>query len=62
MSTTLGTCATPSSSCSTDVDMTNPPPVTTNVATINVNKPDLYYRERAKLDDWLMQWDLFFMF
>jgi hypothetical protein len=51
MSTTLGTCATPSSSCSTDVNITNLLPATTNVATINVNKPNLYYRERAKLDD-----------
>jgi hypothetical protein len=51
MSTTLGTCATPSSSCSTDVDITNLLPVTNNVATINVNKPNLYYRERSKLDN-----------
>jgi hypothetical protein len=29
---------------------------------MNVNKPDLYYGERSKLDDWLMQWDLFFTF
>jgi hypothetical protein len=35
--------------------MTNPPPATTDVATINVNKPDLYHKERAKLNDWLMQ-------
>ena len=42
--------------------MTNPPPATTDVATVNVNKPDLYHGERSKLDDWLMQWDLFFMF
>jgi hypothetical protein len=42
--------------------MTNLLPATTDVATINVNKPDLYYGERSKLDDWLMQWDLFFMF
>jgi hypothetical protein len=55
MSTTSGTRATPSSSRSTDVDITNPPPATTDVATINVNKPDLYYRERSKLDNWLMQ-------
>jgi hypothetical protein len=55
MSTTLGTCATPSSSCSMDVDITNLPLATTDVATINVNKPNLYYRERSKLDGWLMQ-------
>jgi hypothetical protein len=51
MSTTLGTCATPSSSCSMDVNITNLLPVTNNVATINVNKPNLYYRERAKLNN-----------
>jgi hypothetical protein len=27
-----------------------------------VNKPDLYHGDRTKLDDWLMQWDLFFLF
>jgi hypothetical protein len=51
MSTTLGTCATPSSSRSMDVNITNLLPVTNNVATINVNKPNLYYRERAKLNN-----------
>jgi hypothetical protein len=51
MSTTLGTYATSSSSRSIDVNMTNPPPVMNDVATINVNKPNLYYRERAKLDN-----------
>jgi hypothetical protein len=51
MSTTLGTYATPSSSRSTDVNITNLLPVANDVATINVNKPDLYYRERAKLNN-----------
>jgi hypothetical protein len=51
MSTTSGTCATPSSSRSTDVDMTNLLPVTNDVATINVNKPNLYYGERSKLNN-----------
>jgi hypothetical protein len=27
-----------------------------------VNKPDIYHGDRDKLDNWLMQWDLFFMF
>jgi hypothetical protein len=35
---------------------------TTHYSVMNVNKPDLYHGDRAKLDDWLMQWDLFFMF
>ena len=35
---------------------------TTTHSVMNVNKPNLYYRDCAKLDDWLMQWDLFFMF
>jgi len=29
---------------------------------MNVNKPDLYHGDRSKLDDWLIQWDLFFLF
>ena len=27
-----------------------------------VAKPNLYYRDRAKLKDWLLQFDLFFKF
>ena len=53
MSTTLGTRATPSSSCLNNMDMTNAR--TTTYSVMNVNKPNLYYRDRAKLDDWLMQ-------
>ena len=60
MSTTSGTRATPSSSRSTDTDMTDAG--TTNHNVMNVNKPDLYHGDRGKLDDWLLQWDLFFMF
>jgi hypothetical protein len=51
MSTTLGTYATPNSSCSIDVNITNLLPITNNVATINVNKPNLYHRERSKLNN-----------
>jgi hypothetical protein len=58
MSTALGTTATPTSSRSADVNMTD----TIKTNNINVNKPDLYHGDRAKLNDWLMQWDLFFMF
>lgn len=58
MSPTSGTSATPSSSHNSDVNMSDA--IETN--NINVNKPDLYSGDRAKLDDWLMQWDLFFMF
>jgi Retrotransposon gag protein/Zinc knuckle len=58
MSSISGARATPSSSRSHDTDMTD----TIETNNINVNKPDLYYGDRAKLDDWLMQWDLFFMF
>jgi hypothetical protein len=47
ISSILGTRATPSSSCSHDTDMTD----TIETNNINVNKPDLYYRDRAKLDD-----------
>ena len=60
MSTTSGTRATSSSSRLNDTNMTNAGEFTQSV--MNVNKPDLYYGERAKLDEWLMQWDLFFMF
>jgi hypothetical protein len=35
---------------------------TTTQNVMNVNKPDLYNGDRSKLDDWLMQWDLFFTF
>jgi Retrotransposon gag protein/Zinc knuckle len=41
-----------------DVDV-DPPVYTSGM---NVNKPDLYHGDRSKLDDWLMQWDLFFTF
>jgi hypothetical protein len=60
MSSTSGTRATPSSSRSNDTDMTDTGTTTQNV--MNVNKPDLYNGDRSKLDDWLMQWDLFFTF
>ena len=60
MSTTSGTRATPSSTRSNDTDMTDAGTTTNSV--MNVNKPDLYYGDRAKLDDWIMQWDLFFTF
>ncbi|KAJ4982483.1 hypothetical protein SVAN01_12023, partial [Stagonosporopsis vannaccii] len=30
--------------------------------TISVAKPDLYKGDRQKLDEWLLQWDLFFTF
>ena len=58
MSTTSGNRATPSSS--NDTDMTDDGAA--RMGNITVNKPDLYHGERNKLDDWLMQWDLFFMF
>lgn len=29
---------------------------------LNVNKPDVYRGERHKLENWLIQWDLFFLF
>ena len=58
MSPTLGTSATPSSSHNSDVNMSDA--IETN--NINVNKPDLYSGDCAKLDNWLMQQDLFFIF
>jgi hypothetical protein len=42
------------------MDVDHEPPAYTSG--MNVNKPDLYHGERSKLDDWLMQWDLFFTF
>ena len=48
ISTTLGTRATPSSSCLNNTNMTNAREFTQSV--INVNKPNFYYREYAKLD------------
>lgn len=41
-----------------DTDMTDLP---SNNGML-VNKPDVYHGERDKLDNWLLQWDLFFMF
>ena len=58
MSTTSGTRATPSSS-------NEAPPVYEAAPTghnIAVAKPDLYKGDRNKLDEWLLQWDLFFTF
>ena len=60
MSGTLGSRATPSSSRSNDSDDANVNAGTSNV--MNVSKPDSYHGERHKLDDWLIQWDLFFLF
>ena len=57
MSTTSGSRATPSNS--SDVNMSDE--VNDNNGMV-VNKPDVYHGEREKLDNWLMQWDLFFMF
>jgi hypothetical protein len=57
MSTTLGSRATPSNSVDTDMS--------DGLASNNgmvVNKPDIYHSDRDKLDNWLIQWDLFFMF
>ena len=59
MSGTPGSHATPSSS-RYDSDDANVNAGTGNV--MNVSKPDLYHGERHKLDDWLIQWDLFFLF
>jgi hypothetical protein len=60
MSTSTGTNrATPSNSENSDVSISDTVTPTSN---ITVNKPDLYHGDRAKLDDWLMQWDLFFLF
>ncbi|KAJ8108176.1 hypothetical protein OPT61_g8356 [Boeremia exigua] len=58
MSTTSVPRATPSTTSSSLPDADDTP--TGNV--MNVNKPDTYHGDRAKLDDWLLQWDLFFMF
>ncbi|KAJ4982496.1 reverse transcriptase domain protein, partial [Stagonosporopsis vannaccii] len=58
MTTISSTRATPSSS-------NEAPPVyeaAPNAGTISVAKPDLYKGDRQKLDEWLLQWDLFFTF
>jgi hypothetical protein len=60
MSNISGTRATPSNSSVEDTDMNDVG--TTRSSVMNVNKPDLYHGDRSKLDDWLMQWDLFFLF
>jgi hypothetical protein len=57
MSTTSGSRATLSNSVDTDMS--------DGLASNNgmvVNKPDIYHGDRDKLNNWLMQWDLFFMF
>ena len=46
---TLGTCATPSSSYSTNIDIINTSTINYNI--INVNKLNLYYRDYSKLDN-----------
>lgn len=59
MSTTSGTRATPSSSSNEAPPVYEAAPTGNNIA---VAKPDLYKGDRNKLDDWLLQWDLFFTF
>ena len=59
MSTTLGTYATLSSSSNEALLIYKAVPTGYNIA---VAKPDLYKGDRNKLDEWLLQWDLFFTF
>jgi hypothetical protein len=35
---------------------------TVRIPATKVAKPDLYYGDRSKLEGWLLQWDLFFLF
>jgi hypothetical protein len=56
MSTTLASCATPSSSASNNND---------NAGTargIKVATPNYFYSDRNKLKEWLLQFDLYFTF
>ena len=57
MSTTSGSRATPSTSV--DTNMVDDTSIT---SVMNVNKPKVYHGEREKLNNWLIQWDLFFTF
>jgi hypothetical protein len=54
MSTTSASRATPSSSASNDDDST--------LRGVKVATPDYYHGERNKLEDWLLQFDLYFTF
>jgi hypothetical protein len=47
ISSILKTYTTPSSSCLHNIDITN----TIKTNNININKPNLYYRDRAKLNN-----------
>lgn len=58
MSTSTGTNQATPSSANMDENMDASIPA--NI--MNVKHPDLYSGDRNKLEDWLMQWDLFFLF
>jgi hypothetical protein len=45
-----------------DASMDSEAPRIVRVPATKVAKPDLYYGDRHKLEGWLLQWDLFFMF
>jgi hypothetical protein len=49
ISSTLGICATPSSSCLNNIDITNASVTTYSV--ININEPNLYNKDYSKLDN-----------
>ena len=68
MSTTSGSRATPSNSNASrrtrddDTDMEEEAPAPTTTSVYPVAKPEAFDGTRDKLEDWLMKFDLFFMF
>jgi hypothetical protein len=68
MSATSGSCATPSNSNASrrtaddDLDMDEEASAPVHPSVFPVAKPETFDGTREKLEDWLMKFDLFFMF